>query len=363
MVVIGGSAGSIGALKTIVSALPANLAASLFVVIHTSSDSPMMLAGLLSRLGPLAAVNPSDGEPIRRGHIYVSRPDHHLTVEDGRVRVLRGPRENRHRPAIDPLFRTAARTYGSRVIGVILSGFQDDGSAGLYAVRERGGIAIAQDPNDAAWRDMPAHAIEYVRPQYVLPAAGIAPVLVEYAEGQKSVPVMAKNNVVSRKSNGRNGSRKAAAQAVTAKPDANKDVAYADEGEGRPSVFACPECHGVLWELKDGEMVRFRCRVGHSFGTQSLSQEISMASEAALWAAVRALEEKSALQRRIADTIGNDRRMSARALDQSESDSHNARVIRDMIFQQNSELRPEQSRSGNARSLKNILQSPESKTA
>ncbi|HEX3822113.1 MAG TPA: chemotaxis protein CheB [Candidatus Sulfotelmatobacter sp.] len=358
IVAIGGSAGSIEVLKAIVRGLPSDLPASIFVVIHVSPDSPSMLARMLSNSGPLSARNPLDQEQIRPGRIYVSRPDHHLTIEGGRIRVLRGPRENRHRPAIDALLRTAAREYGRRVVGVVLSGLQDDGSAGLYAVKQRGGITIVQDPQDAEWKDMPNHAIEYVHPDYVVPASGIAPLIVEFAtpsEGAIAMPK--KKNSMPRTSNGNDNKSKASLKAALDQPDVNEDVAYPDEGEGRPSVFACPECHGVLWELKDDKIVRFRCRVGHSYGTESLNQELSAASEAAMWAAVRALEEKAALQRRVAEGMGLLRSVSSRMLDQSTADAANARLIRDMIFRHDAELELE-----GIHSEKN-LESPERKTA
>lgn len=298
-----------------------------------------MLAALLSRSGPLPATNPSDQENIRSGHIYVCRPDHHLTIEDGQVRLLRGPRENRHRPAIDPLFRTAARVYGPRVVGIVLSGLQDDGSAGLYAIKQRGGIAIVQDPEDAVWKDMPEHAIEYVSPDYVLPARDIAPFLVKSVKTPKSELVMAKKNSFPHKSNSKkNNKNNKRMPASQTEPDANEHVAYFEEGQGNPSVFACPECHGVLWELKDGKIVRFRCRVGHSYGIESLNQKLSEASEDVLWAAVRALEEKAALQRRVAEGMRLDRRMSSRLLDQSDADTRSAHLIRDMIFRHNAKL-------------------------
>jgi len=303
-----------------------------------------MLAKLLARCSAVRATSPLDGEAIRPGHIYVARPDHHLTIEDGRVRVLRGPRENRHRPAIDPLFRTAARVFGPRVIGVILSGLQDDGSAGLYAVKERGGLTVAQDPEDAIWKDMPGRAIEYAHPDYILSGRDIAPTLVQLANTQESEPAMAKRHSISRKSNGRNGKRKPASTAGLEKATVNEEVAYPGEGAGTPSVFACPECHGVLWELKDDKMVRYRCRVGHSYGTESLAKELSTASEAALWAAVRALEEKAALQRRVAEGMGVDQRMSSRLLDQGAADTANARLIRDMIFERDAELESQSER-------------------
>jgi two-component system, chemotaxis family, protein-glutamate methylesterase/glutaminase len=338
MIVIGGSAGSIQSLETIVSGLPPGFPASILVVVHMPADYPSMLPDVLSRVGPLPASNPADLEHMRKGHIYVARPDHHLLIEDGRVRVQRGPRENRHRPAIDPLFRTAAREYGPRVIGVILSGLQDDGSAGLYAVKHRGGIAIVQDPRDTLWDDMPKHALNYASPQYVLRAPEIAAHLVELVEAGESA--MVKKNSRHRKTNGKNNKNKMISEGLD-QPGANLEAVSADESEGTPSVFACPECHGVLWEFKDNEMIHFRCRVGHSYGTESLTTELSAASEAALWAAVRALEEKSAMQRRVARGTSVDANMSARLNDQSDADATNARLIRDMIFRRDAQLEPE----------------------
>ncbi len=338
VVVIGGSAGAISSLMRIVGGLPSTLPASVFVVIHLSPNSPGMLASVLSDSGPLRASTPVDREPIRHGRIYVAVPDHHLLIEDGSVRVVRGPRENRHRPAIDPLFRTAARTYGSRVLGVILSGLQDDGAAGLYAVQQRGGVTIAQAPEDAEWRDMPSHAIEYGHPHYILPAADIARVLVRCAQGYEAEVGMRRKTTTAKKSKGKLSGRTIASVPALSKPETNEHVAYCDEGEGIPSVFACPECHGILWELKDEKMVRFRCRIGHSYGTESLNEELSAASETALWAAVRALEEKAALSRRVAEGMKKELRSSSRLLEQASADAANAHLIRDMIFRQDAEL-------------------------
>ena len=342
IVVIGGSAGSIESLKKIVGGLPSDFPGSIFVVIHVPADSPSMLARLLSNCSWLPATNPFDLEPIQRGHVYVARPDHHLTIEDGKMRVRRGPRENRHRPAIDPLFRTAARVYGPRVVGTILSGLQDDGSAGLYAVKQRGGVAIVQDPGDALWKDMPRRAIQYANPHYILPACDIPLTIVELVNDQEGERAMARKNPKSRSSNGRNEKPTLVSTGGLEQPSVNEETAYSDEGEGRPSVFACPECHGVLWELKDGKLVRFRCRVGHSYGAESLTRELSMASESALWAAVRALEEKAALQRRVAEGTAPDKNVASRMLDQSASDIANAHLIRDMIFRRDAELEPKE---------------------
>lgn len=336
IIVIGGSAGSFDPLKTIVENLPASFPATVLISVHMMADFPSLLEEHLSTLSHLPVLQASDQEPIRRSHIYIARPDYHLTVEPGRMRVLRGPRENRHRPAIDPLFRTAARVYGSRVIGVILSGNHDDGSVGLYAVKQRGGIAIVQDPAEATVSEMPLRALAYATPHYVLRARDIVPNLINLVHIDQDEIVMP-----TRKSHHKANApapRKTNGSPEVEKPEQNLKAAYFDEGEGNPSVFACPECHGVLWELRDGDLVHFRCRVGHSYGPDSLATELSEASEAALWAAMRALEEKAAMQRRIAHGMSAATKSAQRLRDQSASDEENARVIRGMIFARDREL-------------------------
>ena len=357
IIVIGGSAGSFDPLRTIVSSLPASFPGSILIVTHMMADFPSLLEEHLGSNSHLPVNQASDQEPIRRGHIYVARPDYHLTIEAGRMRVLRGPRENRHRPAIDALLRTAARVYGPRVIGVILSGSLDDGSMGLYAVKQRGGISIVQDPAEAAWSEMPRRALGYATPHYVLKTRDIAPTLMNLVQVDQDEIVMPKKKAAKTNGHARshNGGRvrPSAKQAsrddggtprTTSSPitdgdnEANLKVKYFDEGEGNPSVFACPECHGVLWEVREGNLIQFRCRVGHSYGSESLSVELSQASEAALWAALRALEEKAAMQRRVADGMTVDTKSARRLRDQSDSDDAHARVLRDMIFERDAEL-------------------------
>jgi len=325
IVVIGGSAGSLEPLRVILGGLPEDFPGSIFVAVHLSPEFPSMLDEVVSRWGPLRASFPPDCEAILPRRIYLAPPDRHLEIEPGRIHIERGPCENRHRPAIDPLFRTAARAYGPRVVGIILSGMRNDGSAGLYAIKRRGGVAIVQDPDDAVWREMPGCALRYVRPHFVLTSRDILHKVVELAADQTEFSASGKT---SRASNG---------PAPSNRPDENLESAYPDEGEGTPSVFACPECHGVLWELKDTNLVRFRCRVGHSYGTEALHDEVTQASESALWAAVRALEEKAALQKRTADRQQTD--ASAKRLrEQSTADDANARIIRKMIFSRDVEM-------------------------
>lgn len=323
IVVVGGSAGCIEPLQMLVSVLPRGFPAAVFVVMHVPRDTPSALDDILGRCGSLPASHPSDGDPILTGHVYVASPDHHLILDPGVIRVQRGPRENRHRPAIDPLFRTAGRSYGTRVIGVVLSGLLDDGSAGLHAIRALGGTAIVQDPDGAIARQMPEAALRYGGADYVLPAEKIGPKIVELVESRPG-GTMPEDHT----------------HALSEESDeANLRVANASEGVGTPSVFACPECHGVLWELKEGTLVRFRCRVGHAYTIASLHQEQGYTIEAALWAALRALEEKSALSRRLSESMA-DGRMADRFKEQAQDERCHAEIIRRILLQPDATIKP-----------------------
>src|SRR5437016_12022670 len=184
IIVVGASAGGVEALVTLARSLKRNLQAAVFVVLHMPAQSPSLLPEILGRAGPLKAVQATDDMQIEPGHIYVAPPDHHMLMELGKVRVVRGPKENRHRPAVDPLFRSAALAYGPRVIGVILTGALDDGTAGLLAVKRRGGIAIVQDPDEALYPSMPLSALANVEVDYRLPLSSIGPLLVHLASEQ-----------------------------------------------------------------------------------------------------------------------------------------------------------------------------------
>ena len=193
-IVIGASSGGIEALRRLLGEMPPDLPAAVFVVVHLPGEAPSVLARILDRAGPLKAVNPEDGEEVRAGRVYVARPDRHLLIEDGRVRLTHGPKENRHRPAVDALFRTAAVARGPRVVGVVLSGAMDDGTAGLLAVKRRGGVAVVQDPGEALFSGMPESALRYVDVDYCLPLGEMAPLLSRLSgetvpqEGELSVP-------------------------------------------------------------------------------------------------------------------------------------------------------------------------------
>src|SRR4051812_27641037 len=247
IVVIGGSAGSIEVLAELVGGLPRDFPGSLFVVVHFPGSVPSTLPRILSRAGPLPAHHPRDGEMIEPGRIYVAPPDCHLHISDDRIRLTRGPKENGHRPAVDPLFRTAALSYGPRVVGVILSGNLNDGTAGLLRIKQLGGVAIIQDPESALYQGMPRSAVEHVAVDHVLPVHEIAGRVTDLADrpiGPVEVTGMPED--------------------FTSDNQA-EEIATADRHQqpGVPSTMACPECHGVLWEVKDEELVHFRCRVGH----------------------------------------------------------------------------------------------------
>lgn len=294
IVVIGTSAGGVEALKKIVSKLPQGFSGSVFVVLHLWPGAASALPLILDRAGPLPAVHPSDGERIQDGRIYVAPPDVHMILEGHHIRLIRGPRENRHRPAIDPLFRSAALVYGPRAVGVILTGSLDDGTAGLFAIKSRGGTAIVQDPAEAPYPSMPESAIQNVPVDHIVPLADIAPLLVRLSKREVRASAA--------KAHGNPGGNSDDLNKEVKFAEASMDVLSHDQTHpGEPSVFACPECHGSLWEVQEGEVLRYRCRVGHAYTSESLVSEMGDAMEEALWTALRAVEEMSALHKRLAD--------------------------------------------------------------
>jgi two-component system chemotaxis response regulator CheB len=316
IIVVGASAGGVEALKQLVSLLPADLPAAIFIVLHVPAHGTSVLPQILTRSGKLPAVHAKDQQRIEPGHIYVAPPDHHLVVKRGYVRITHGPHENRQRPAADVLFRSVARSYGRRVVGVVLSGTLDDGTAGLIAVKMQGGISIVQDPAEALYNGMPLSAIEYDHVDYILPLAEIAQRLNKLAHEEvveADVPVP-------------NGME----QEVDV---AEEEREVYDTPPGAPAVFACPSCGGSLWELQDGDLSRFRCRVGHAFSAQSLLAEQSDRLEDAFWVALRALEESANLARRMAERAQErgQNRSYEQFMSQTKSAEENAKIIRDVL--------------------------------
>jgi two-component system, chemotaxis family, protein-glutamate methylesterase/glutaminase len=285
IVVVGASAGGVEALVDLTVSLPGDLPAAVFVVLHLPATGTSALPEILRRQGPLPAAHVKDGEPIRPGRIYVAPPDHHVLLRTGHVHLSRGPRENGHRPAIDPLFRSAAHEYAAKVIGVVLSGALDDGTAGLVAVKSRGGVAVVQDPADALYPAMPGSALEHVQVDHVVAAASMGKLLARLlADLAEPPPGPAPDGM-----------------RVEVEMEEFSLEAFEGEHPGRPSGFSCPDCNGVLWQIREGGLERYRCRVGHAWSPEGLLTQQSEALEAALWVALRSLEERAALARRLSE--------------------------------------------------------------
>jgi two-component system chemotaxis response regulator CheB len=290
IVVIGGSAGGIEALRRICEGLPADFPAAVFVVLHISPKSRSVMPDLLSRAGKLPARHPQNDEPINRGVIYVAPPDMHMLLRPGHVILRRGPQENRTRPAIDPLFRSAAVAYGSRVIGVVLSGLLDDGCAGLLAIKSCGGVCIVQEPDDAMWSEMPRNALAHTKVDHCVPVAEMPDLLNRLVhEPPGPMPTVPDHLALE--------TRIAAQEA----PMVREPVQL-----GHPSHLSCPQCGGVLNEVTDASSTRFRCQIGHAFTAEALlaaqNEELDRAMESALrmhrerMVLFRRMEEKSEAQ-------------------------------------------------------------------
>jgi two-component system chemotaxis response regulator CheB len=279
IVVIGASAGGMEALQKLVSRLPAGLPASLFVVWHLSPGVKSILPSILTKAGALPAVHPQDGDRVEPGRIYVAPNDHHMLLENGYIRVARGPKENRFRPAVDPLFRSAAYVYGPRVIGVVLTGALDDGTAGLWTIKLRGGTAIVQEPAEALIRGMPLSALDNVAVDHRLPVAEIGellPSLVREPAGEPAALPQAEAEKTMHE-----------LRIAKEREALEQDI----QRFGELSPFTCPDCRGVLTMLREGRIVRFRCHTGHAFSADTLLESTTESIESRLWDAVRAADE------------------------------------------------------------------------
>jgi two-component system chemotaxis response regulator CheB len=328
LIVIGASAGGIEALQQLLRQLPAKLKASVLIVVHTSNHPASVLPNIMQRAARLPAIHPADGTPIEKERVYIAPPDYHMIVEGNLLRVIQGPRENLHRPAIDPLFRSAAASYGRRVIGVILTGALDDGTSGLMVVDAHGGAAIVQDPRTAVFSSMPESALEQVPSAQVLPLQEMGERLVQLV--QEELP----------ESMGRSSREPDVETTREIKIAELHMSAFKEENHpGQPSPFACPDCGGVLWEIQDNGFLRFRCRVGHAFTARHLGAEQRHAIETALWAALRALEESASLYSRMAERASDSLHMqTADRFNERVSDTKaNARVLRDFLLNVNKE--------------------------
>lgn len=285
LVVVGASAGGVEALRQLVSGLPGDLRATVLIVLHIPRRSPSALPAILNRSAALPARQAADGDELRPGEILVAPPDSHMLVEHGRVSLSRGPQENGHRPAVDALFRSAARAAGRRVVSVVLSGTRDDGTAGADAIVRHGGLALVQDPTEALYAGMPRSVLEHVPSAEAYPVSQLSQRIVELV-GEPVQPGADLGD----------GDR----ILVVETEMAHLQATTADEALMQPAGYGCPSCHGSLFEVPGVPVPRYRCRIGHAWSSESLLEELTSAEEGALWMALRSLEEKASLCRRLA---------------------------------------------------------------
>jgi two-component system chemotaxis response regulator CheB len=319
IVAIGGSAGGIQALVTLMRELPSDLPAAFFVVVHVTPFADSQLPEILEKAGPLPVAHARHGEPIEPGRVYIAPPNRHLLVRNGWIELSLGPRENHTRPAIDPLFRTAARAYGPRVAGIVLSGALYDGALGLMAIKTRGGLAIVQDPTEAAVESMPRSALQLVNADFVLPVADIATVVTDLAVA--SIPEEGASRMIDDE------------ERIEAVIDEDF-VEQTDDGRTEETtVYTCPDCGGVLWQAGSGPVLSFRCHIGHAYAPELLLGQKSDEVEAALWSSLRLLKEKATLSRQLATrsrTFGNGT-VAERIEERAQRDEQYAAAIHELL--------------------------------
>jgi two-component system chemotaxis response regulator CheB len=276
--VIGASAGGVAALQDLAAELPTTLRAAVCVVLHIGRHRSE-LPRLLARAGPLPATQAEDGEPLREGHIHIAAPDHHLLIESGHLRLVRGPRENFARPAIDPLFRSAAADFGRRTTGVILSGRMNDGTAGLYEIKRCGGTAVVQTPEEAQYRDMPVSALQYVAVDHCLRLAEM-PAMFERVARETVEQSLVPQHV------------EEASEMTTA------------YRLNRPTALTCPDCGGAVEPIELGKLTQYRCHIGHSYTAEAMAAAQFAQMESGVEVALRMLNERIEVCRQMAERPG-----------------------------------------------------------
>jgi two-component system chemotaxis response regulator CheB len=319
VIVIGASAGGVEALSVLVRGLPPDLSAAVFVVLHIPAHTPSALASILQRCTDLPVVAARDRDPILPGRIYVAPADRHLILEPAGMRVTRGPKENRQRPSVDALFRSASVAFQSRVIGIVLSGMLDDGTAGLWAIKDRGGKALVQEPASAQYPSMPDSALRHVEVDGVHPAEALAAQIVRLlgegngAAAEATPPRMAIENLIALEGNG--------LQAGVMKL-------------GEVSAYTCPDCHGILVQIEEDTIVRFRCHTGHAFSFKTLLAEVNEAIDIGLWDTLRAIEERILLLRQMAASAAaaEDAAGAARCGEQAAAAEQRVATLHDLVL-------------------------------
>jgi two-component system chemotaxis response regulator CheB len=321
IIVIGASAGGFEAIKRIIHDLPLDMDASIFVVWHMSPDIRGILPQVLNRVNSIYAAHALDKEEIKPNRIYIAPPDHHMLLENGMVRVTHGPKENRFRPAVDPLFRSAAYTYNKRVIGVVLTGALDDGTAGLWTIKHYGGIAVVQDPSDAEVPSMPENAIREVAVDYTVSVREIAPLLVTLSKQEVEIY---KHTMQS--------DERIKVELRIAEDDSAFESGIMKFGALSP--FTCPECHGVLSTLKDGERERYRCHTGHAYSADSLLAAITDKIEDSLYSAMRGVEESVMLLNHMGDHFAesNHPKLAALYFQKAQDAEARAQLVRKAVL-------------------------------
>jgi two-component system, chemotaxis family, protein-glutamate methylesterase/glutaminase len=292
IVVIGASAGGVETLQALVAELPASLPVAVFVVLHLSPHAPSYLVPILENVARLPVESATDGRPIKPGRIYVAVPDRHLLIEQNRMRVTRGPRENRSRPAVDALFRSAAYHFGTRVIGIVLTGNLDDGTAGLWAVKDHGGVAMVQSPDEALFPSMPQSAIQHVAVDHVLPVRAMPSVIADLLQQ----PVAHERHSAN--------ARLLAIETRIALDEQPLQDASASLGPLSP--FSCPDCHGNLFRVQERPVARYRCHIGHAFSHQTLLMLNDDEIDTNLGQLLRAVEERNLLLRELTHKLNAD---------------------------------------------------------
>jgi two-component system, chemotaxis family, protein-glutamate methylesterase/glutaminase len=299
IIVIGASAGGFEAFKKIIHALPPDFDASIFIVWHMSPDIRSVLPQVLNQQNSILAAHPYNHEKIKPNRIYVAPPDHHMLIEDGEVLITHGPKENRFRPAVDPLFRSAAYAYGNRVIGIVLSGALDDGTAGLWTVKHYAGIAIVQDPMDAEVPSMPENAMREVQIDYCVGLSELPQLLVRLVKE----PLPENDDVMKDKQTKKE---------IDIAAEENALAAVMEFGQLTP--YTCPECHGVLLRLRNANIARYRCHTGHAYSADALMAALTEKVEDGLYNAIRGMDEAIMLLNHMGDHFAEVNQPKAAAL-------------------------------------------------
>lgn len=325
IIVVGASAGGITALKQLVAALPKDFRGSIFIVLHIPAYTQSALPKILSKAGPIEAVHAQDGEAIESGKIYVARSDHHLLLDEHKVLVKNGPKENRFRPSIDALFRSAAYVHKQRVTGIILSGMLNDGASGLWTIQQLGGRTMVQDPEDAEQPQLPLNVMEYVKPDHTAKASEMAAILMEIMKDAPEEKFKLSKAELDRLE----------MEVIIATRDNAFEMGIIDLGE--LTAYTCPECNGALVRLVEGNLLRYRCHTGHAYTASSLLAEVTESIETKLWQSMRGMEEMNILLRNISEHYEHFNQPESAALfrQKAKEGAETARIIHDSVLRQN----------------------------